>query len=97
MVITFLSPNIEVHPVDTIVELYQSASLICIATGNPAPNILWYKDNVIFSNTNSDPSVLLFDEINLDDRGFYRCEAENIINGRIESDVSIDVILNIIG
>ena len=78
-------------------ELYESASLTCIASGNPIPNILWYKDNDIIINNNSDPSVLLFDELNLDDRGFYYCAAESIINGRRESDVSMEVILNING
>ena len=78
-------------------ELYESASLTCKASGNPIPNILWYKDNDIIINNNSDPSVLLFDELNLDDRGFYYCVAENIINARRESDVSMEVILNING
>ena len=97
MVKAFIRPTIEVHPVDTIGELYQSASLICTASGNPAPNILWYKDGVAISNVNSDPSVLLFNELNLADRGFYHCEAKNIINEQNVTDISVDVVLNIKG
>ena len=78
-------------------ELYESTSLTCTASGNPTPNILWYKDNVLIPNTNSDPSVLLFDELNLDNRGFYYCEAESIINEIKKSDKSMEVILNING
>ena len=97
MVEVFLPPTIEIHPVNTIGELYLPTSLICTASGNPAPNIKWYKDNVIIPNTNSNPSVLLFTELNLKDRGFYHCEASNVINGIMQSDVSSDVILNIKG
>ena len=78
-------------------ELYESASLTCTASGNPAPNILWYKDNVLIPNTNNEPSVLIFDELNPDDRGFYYCVAESIIHGIRESDISMEVILNING
>ena len=78
-------------------ELYESTSLTCRASGIPKPNIFWYKDNDLIPNTNSDPSVLLFDELNLDNRGFYYCVAESIINGIKESDKSMEVILNING
>ena len=97
MVESFIPPTIEIHPVDTIGELYNSASLTCIASGNPVPNILWYKDNVVIRNSNSNQSVLIFTELSLDNRGFYHCEARSIINGRNISDVSIDVVLNIRG
>ena len=93
----FIRPTIEVHPVDTIGELYQSASLTCTASGNPTPNIVWYKDGVAISNVNSVPSVLFFNELNLADRGFYHCEAKNIINEQNEIDISVDVVLNIKG
>ena len=66
----YIAPKIEIHPVDTIGELYQSVSLTCTASGNPIPNIIWYKDNMPIPNTNSNTSVLLFPELNLNDRGF---------------------------
>ena len=96
-VIVYIPPTIEIHPVDTIGELYQSVSLTCTASGNPIPNIIWYKDNMPIPNTNSNTSVLLFPELNLNDRGFYHCEAKSIINGKNESDSSHRIVLNIKG
>ena len=96
-VIVYIPPIIETHPVDTIGELYQFVSLTCTASGNPIPNIIWYKDNMPIPNTNSNTSVLLYPELNLNDRGFYHCEAKSIINGRNESDASDIIVLNIKG
>ena len=96
-VIVYIPPKIEIHPVDTIGELYQSVSLTCTASGNPIPNIIWYKDNMPIPYTNSNTSVLLFPELNLNDRGFYHCEAKSIINGKNESDASDIIVLNIKG
>ena len=90
-------PTIEIHPVDTIGELYQSVSLTCAASGNQIPNIIWYKDNISIPITNSNTSVLLFPELNLNDRGFYHCEAKSIINGKNESAISDIIVLNIKG
>ena len=96
-VIVYIPPTIEIHPVDIIGELYQSVSLTCTASGNPIPNIIWYKDNMPIPNTNSNTSVLLFPELNLNDRGFYHCEAKSVINGKNESDASDIIVLNIKG
>ena len=96
-VIVYIPPTIEIHPVDTIGELYQSVSLTCTASGNPIPNIIWYKDNMPIPYTNSNTSVLLFPELNLNDRGFYHCEAKSIINGKNESESSDIIVLNIKG
>ena len=96
-VIVYIPPTIEIHPVDTIGELYQPVSITCTASGNPIPNIIWYKDNISIPNTNSNTSVLIFNELNLNDRGFYHCEAKSIINGKNESDVSDIIVLNIKG
>ena len=93
----YISPKIEIHPVDTIGELYQSVSLTCAASGNPIPNIIWYKDNMPIPYTNSYTSVLLFPELNLNDRGFYHCKAESIINGENKSETSDTIVLNIKG
>ena len=93
----YISPKIEIHPVDTIGELYQSVSLTCTASGNPIPNIVWYKDNMPLPYTNSNTSVLLFPELNLNNRGFYHCEAKSIINGNNESETSDIIVLNIKG
>ena len=82
-------------PKDTTASLYSSTSLTCRATGSPTPTIHWYKDNRIIRNKNSDPSVLVFTELDLSDRGFYHCVASNIINGRKEAIKSPVILLNI--
>ena len=96
-ILVYIPPTIEIHPVDTIGELYQSVSLTCTASGNPVPNIIWYKDYISIPKTNSNTSVLLLPELNLNDRGFYHCEAKSIINGKNESESSDILVLNIKG
>ena len=57
--------------------------------------IIWFKDNVTINNDNTDQTVLEFSELDLDDRGFYHCEAYNYINGEKVTVTSDTVILNI--
>ena len=93
----YILPKITQQPKNTSGNLYSTVNLTCRATGNPIPTILWYKDNVLISNDNNDPSVLMFSELDLDDRGFYHCEARSLIRGNITSVNSSRVILNISG
>ena len=90
-------PQITQPPKSTSGNLYSTTNLTCKATGSPIPTILWYKDDVLIPNDNSDPSVLLFSELDLSDRGFYHCEARSIINGKNVFTVSSRVLLNITG
>ena len=93
----YILPKITQQPTNTSGNLYSTVNLTCRATGNPIPTILWYKDNVLIPNDNNDPSVLMFYELNLKDRGFYHCEARSLIKGNIISVNSSSVILNITG
>ena len=95
--VIYILPEITQPPRNTSGNLYSTVNLTCRATGNPIPTILWYKDDVLISNDNNDPSVLMFTELNLNDRGFYHCEAKSIIRGNITSMNSSSVILNISG
>ena len=97
VVLIYILPEITQPPRNTSGNLYSTVNLTCRATGNPIPTILWYKDDVLISNDNNDPSVLMFTELNLNDRGFYHCEAKNIIRGNITSLNSSSVLLNISG
>ena len=90
-------PQITQPPKNTSGNLYSATNLTCKATGSPIPTILWYKDDVLIPNDNSYPSVLLFSELDLTDRGFYYCEARSIINGKIVFVVSSRILLNITG
>ena len=97
MVIVSIPPTITQPPVATSGNLHSTVNLTCRATGNPIPTILWYKDYVLISNDNNDPSKLMFTELTLNDRGFYHCEARSIIDGHVISVNSSSVILNISG
>ena len=97
VVTVYILPKITQQPTNTSGNLYSTVNLTCRATGNPIPTILWYKDNVLIPNDNNDPSVLMFSELNLKDRGFYHCEARSLIKGNIISVNSSSVILNIRG
>ena len=92
-----IPPMITEPPVNTFGELFSRATLRCIATGNPSPNILWYKDKNRYSNATADPPILEFQELTLKNRGFYYCEAFNLQGGRRVTVTSGTVILNIEG
>lgn len=82
-------------PLDTSGILYSTVNLTCRAVGSPMPSILWYKNDNLIQNGNNDPSVLLFSELVLHHRGFYHCQARNIINGKFYSVNSSVVLLSI--
>ena len=92
-VIVPVAPEIVTPPDNITAPFHASVELRCIATGNPQPTILWYKDNVRLFDIVADPSVLLIPPLDLDDRGFYFCEASNSA-GR---EVSKPIIVNIEG
>ena len=93
----YILPQITQPPKNTSVNLHSTTNLTCKATGSPIPTILWYKDNVLIFNDNTDASVLLFHELDLTDRGYYHCEAKSVINGNYVSVISSRVLLNIAG
>ena len=90
-----IRPEIIESPQATAGQLYSPANLTCRAIGSPTPSIHWYKDNKLIINKNTDPSVLVFTELTLNDRGFYHCEARNIIDGKNISVNSSTILLNI--
>ena len=90
-----IGPEIIEPPQATAGRLYSPASLTCRAIGSPTPSIHWYKNNKLIANNNPDLSVLVFTELTLNDRGFYHCEARNIIDGKNLSVNSSNILLNI--
>ena len=97
VVVVSVPPQITQPPKSTSGNLYSTTNLTCKATGSPIPTILWYKDDVFIPNDNIDPSLLLFSELELTDRGFYHCEARSRIDGKTVFVVSSRVLLNITG
>ena len=90
-------PMITKPPVDTVGQLYSEVELSCIATGNPPPTILWYKDGRRLTDAVADFPTLVFSKLDLNDRGFYYCEAFSFQDGQRVSDISKPIILNIEG
>ncbi|KAM9176553.1 hemicentin-2 [Mergus octosetaceus] len=75
-------PNIEPSEVDLAVLENSTASLECLATGVPAPDISWYKGNEQLVNTpgrilSRDGKRLEIPRAHLSDAGSYRCVASN--------------------
>ena len=90
MIIT-IPPTITKPPSDTIADLYGRVELTCVATGNPQPIIHWFKDGKRLSMFDADPPTLLIEEMTLNDRGLYHCEATNTAG----KDVSVASVLNL--
>ncbi|KAI6075993.1 Hemicentin-2 [Aix galericulata] len=75
-------PNIEPSEVDLAVLENSTASLECLATGVPAPDISWYKGNEQLVSTlgrilSRDGKRLEIPRAHLSDAGSYRCVASN--------------------
>ena len=75
------APSLLQRPVKTTVNESQTAILKCVADGNPAPRVTWYKLNsslpvgryVVSSST------LIVKDVRPEDDGVYRCRAENLL------------------
>ena len=86
-----IAPTITKPPSDTTADMYGEVELPCVATGNPQPIIHWFKDGKRIFMSDADPPMLLIEEMGLDDRGWYHCEAINTIG----IDISVRSVLNL--
>ena len=80
-------PVFVIHPTNTTGIAGSSVNLDCISTGNPKPNIVWYKNNktlpqetLSFIDEISVRSNLHLESLSLSDEGVYRCEASNFLS-----------------
>ena len=87
--------------VSSFPQLSRRLTLTCGAEGIPEPNITWYKDNVPLEGELS--KTLILTEVELEDRGRYRCSASNFNPNMAQSetnkfeDNSEDAVVNIQG
>ena len=65
--------------------------------GSPTPQIVWFKNDEMYTNNNIGQSELIFNELALENRGFYHCEARSTIDGEPFSVKSVEVVLSIQG
>ena len=75
MVDNRVAPSVITPPSSKTVKLDDRIALSCTATGNPTPNIRWYKDGKVFEGPQAVGNEFVIPEATPHDRGFYQCEA----------------------
>ena len=70
-----VEPELIEVPEPVFVPLFGQANMSCVATGSPQPTLQWYKDGSLLDGVTN--SLLIFEEVTLDNRGFYHCSAAN--------------------
>lgn len=87
------TPKITLSSTELTVTKSDSASLLCSASGNPAPRVAWSRENGVLphhrTRVTSD-GLLQIDGARLEDAGKYKCVAQNIL-GREEKEISLIV------
>ncbi|RMB93417.1 hypothetical protein DUI87_30112 [Hirundo rustica rustica] len=83
MTMVAVPPNIEPSEVDLAIPENSSASLECLASGLPAPDITWYKGHEQLSagaglTLSRDGKLLEIPRVRVSDAGSYRCVASSV-------------------
>jgi len=87
------APKVTVSTSQLTVNESNTASLLCSASGNPAPQVAWSRMNgTLPSNRTKVTSegLMQIADARLEDAGKYKCEARNIL-GRKEDDAGLVV------
>ena len=64
--------------------------MTCRAIGYPAPDINWFRDDEILTKFKNRQQII-FDQVDLEDRGFYHCEANNSVGKKISSRALLNI------
>ncbi|KHJ41331.1 immunoglobulin domain protein [Trichuris suis] len=87
--VDFFSPSVEVNEDD-------DAAMSCTATGNPPPEVFWFKNDFRISNDSKymteETGSLLIRQVNADDIGSYECRATNLL-GSVSRSIDLSVFL----
>ncbi|MDA8043609.1 MAG: immunoglobulin domain-containing protein [Pirellulales bacterium] len=70
-----VAPYLTTSPTSQKVDLNDRVTLSCSATGNPTPNIQWYKDGIAIKGPQAFGSEFVITETTPKQRGFYQCVA----------------------
>ena len=70
-----VAPFLTNTPISMTVDLNDKVVLSCSATGNPTPNIQWYKDGFEIMGPQAFGSEFVITETTPKERGFYQCVA----------------------
>lgn len=87
------TPKITLSSTELTVTKSDSASLLCSASGNPVPSVVWSRESGVLphnrTRVTSDGLLQIYDA-QLEDAGKYKCVAQNIL-GRDEKAISLVV------
>ncbi|XP_035525499.1 receptor-type tyrosine-protein phosphatase S-like [Morone saxatilis] len=91
-------PTIDMGPQLKVVERTRTATMLCAASGNPDPEITWYKDFLPIDPSASNGRIkqlrsgaLQIDNSEDADQGKYECVASNVIGVRYSSPANLYV------
>jgi len=84
MAVVVAALTARVRPDVQVVDVGQSATLLCVVSGSPAPSVVWYKDGAPVNDDDDDRLTLSDDQRQLSvrrvfrqDAGIYQCLVEN--------------------
>ena len=80
-----VAPSITAQTSSMEVELGSKVDLSCTATGNPTPNIHWYKDGKPIEGPQAIGNTFMIPEVTPRERGYYQCEAVSSFGNPIRS------------
>ncbi|KAJ8011476.1 hypothetical protein DPEC_G00058610 [Dallia pectoralis] len=91
-------PNIDMGPQLKVVERTRTATMLCAASGNPDPEIFWFKDFLPVDITSSNGRIkqlrsgaLQIENSEESDQGKYECVAMNIAGTRYSAPANLYV------
>ncbi|CAH2311914.1 hemicentin-1 isoform X2 [Pelobates cultripes] len=89
-------PEIKPHLTKYVIAVDKSITMLCEATGNPTPEIMWYKNGASLATSAGQRIVgtgaLQIAFAQPDDGGLYTCIAENIA-GTVNSTMTLSVLM----
>ena len=81
------------RPQNATVTEGENVTLACNASGNPTPSISWTKNGSAVNSPrirlSSDKKQLTITNVNRDDKGEYRCVANNSIGAVVSSNAAV--------
>ncbi|XP_036409910.1 receptor-type tyrosine-protein phosphatase S-like isoform X26 [Megalops cyprinoides] len=91
-------PNIDMSPQLKVVERTRTATMLCVASGNPDPEITWFKDFLPIDPSASNGRIkqlrsgaLQIENAEETDQGKYECVASNVEGVRYSSPANLYV------